>query len=106
MSSKMFEKNVREDVSNDVFDADIVDDKGVVFKKNPVQHEVHKRMTKQELHDFIRWAFAQTDENMCKYSNAHIANMYMNDTGKYICRETVRRNRDCWYMKDGKIFKK
>ena len=102
----MFENNVRESVSNDALDADIVDDKGVVFKKNPEKRQPHQRITKQELHDFIRWAFAQTDENMSTYSNAHIANMYMNDTGKYICRETVRRNRDCWYMKDGKIFKK
>jgi hypothetical protein len=85
--------------------ADIVEN-GVVFKKNPVKHEPHKRMTKQEIHDFVRWAFAQNDENMSKYSNAKIANMYMNDTGRCVCRETVRRNRDGWFMKDGKIYKK
>ena len=101
MSTKMFENNV----SNNANNADIIDNKGIVFKKNPVPHEPHKRMTKQELHDFIRWAFTQTDENMCNYSNAKIANMYLNETGKYISKETVRCNRDCWYMKDGKIYK-
>ena len=92
------------DAKNDALNADIVEN-GVVFKKNPVQREPHKRMTKQEIHDFVRWAFAQNDENMSKYSNAKIANKYFQDTGRYICRETVRRNRDCWFMKDGKIFK-
>ena len=91
-------------INTNMNDVDIVEN-GVVFKAKPVKHELHKRITKQELHDFIRWAFAQTDDNLCTYSNAKIANMYMNDTGKYINRETVRRNRDCWYMKNGKIYK-
>ena len=38
--------------SEQALNADIVE-KGVVFKKNPAPREPHKRMTKQEIHDFV-----------------------------------------------------
>ena len=64
-----------------------------------------KRMTKSELMDFLEWAFNQTDDEMCNYSNPRIAEMYMRDTGRYISVSTVRLNRDCWVKVDGKIIK-
>ena len=48
-------------------------DKGVMFVKNPVEHEKHKRMTKQELHDFVRWSFKHVkDEEWSTMSNARM----------------------------------
>ena len=81
-------------------------DKGVMFVKNPVEHEKHKRMTKQELHDFVRWSFKHVkDEEWSTMSNARIANLYFQETGKHINRVTVGRNRDNWFLKDGKIVR-
>ena len=64
-----------------------------------------KRMTKKELFEFLEWAFDQTDNNMCNYSNPMIADMYYNATGKYISASTVRRNRDCWRRINGNFVK-
>ena len=63
-------------------------------------------MTKQELHDFVRWSFKHVnDENWSTLSGLKIANLYFQETGKYINRATVNRNRDNWLMKDGKIVR-
>ena len=81
-------------------------DRGFMFVKNPAEHEKHKRMTKQELHEFVRWSFKHVDdENWSTLSNAHIANLYFQETGKHINRVTVGRNRYNWFMKDGKIVR-
>ena len=81
-------------------------DKGVMFVKNPVERVKHTRMTKQELHDFVRWTFTHVnDPDWSKISNGHIANLYFQETGKCVNRVTVGRNRDNWYLKDGKIVR-
>ena len=81
-------------------------DKGVMFVKNPVQQVKYHRITKQELHDFVRWTFTHVnDPDWSKISNGHIANLYFQETGKYINRVTVGRNRDNWFIKDGKIVR-
>ena len=91
--------------SVDPMDMDIID-RGMMFTKNPVQRVKHTRMTKQELHDFVRWMFKHVDdEGWNEMSGLKIANMYMQETGKYINRATVNRNRDNWFMKDGKIVR-
>ena len=63
------------------------------------------RITKKGLYEFLEWAFAQTDDNMCKYSNPKIAAMYLKDTGKYISTSCVRNNRDCWLKVNGQFVK-
>ena len=63
------------------------------------------RLTKKGLFEFLEWAFAQTDDNMCKYSNPKIAAMYLKDTGKYISVSCVRNNRDCWLKVNGQFVK-
>ena len=89
----------------DPLNMDIID-RGVMFVKNPVERVKYKRMTKQELHDFVRWLFTHVnDDDYDKMSNAKIANMYFQETGKYINRSTVSRNRDNWFMKNGKIVR-
>ena len=81
-------------------------DRGVMFVKNPVTREKHSRITKQELHDFVRWTFTHVnDPGWNDLSNAKIANLYFQETGKYINRNTVGRNRDNWFLKDGKIVR-
>ena len=81
-------------------------DKGVMFVKNPVQQVKYHRITKQELHDFVRWTFTHVnDEGWSTMSNGHIANLYFQETGKCINRVTVGRNRDTWFLKDGKIVR-
>ena len=97
-----------ENLKNDVIDPmnmDIID-RGVMFVKNPVQREKHTRMTKEELHDFIRWSFTHVDDpGWSTLSGLKIANLYFQETGKYINRATVNRNRDNWFLKDGKIVR-
>ena len=89
----------------DPMNMDIID-RGVMFVKNPVEQPKYHRITKQELHDFVRWTFKHVkDENWSTISNAHIANLYLQETGKHINRVTVGRNRDNWFMKDGKIVR-
>ena len=79
---------------------------GVMFTAKPIEHEKHKRITKQELHDFVRWLFTHVnDEGYDEFSNAKIANMYFQETGKLINRVTVSRNRNNWFIKDGKIVR-
>ena len=81
-------------------------DKGVMFVKNTVERVKYHRITKQELHDFVRWTFKHVnDPDWNKISNGHIANLYFQETGKYINRATVGRNRDNWFLKDGKIVR-
>ena len=63
------------------------------------------RLTKKGLFEFLEWAFAQTDDNMCNYSNPKIAAMYLKDTGKYISTSCVRNNRDCWLKVNGQFVK-
>ena len=89
----------------DPMDMDIID-RGVMFTKNPVDRVKYKRITKQELHDFVRWLFKHTDDaGWSEMSNARIANLYFQETGRIINRSTVARNRDNWFMKDGKIVR-
>lgn len=89
----------------DPLNMDIVD-RGVMFEKNPVQQEKYHRITKQELHDFVRWCFKHiNDEGWSTMSNARVANLYLQETGKHINRVTVGRNRDNWFIKDGKIVR-
>ena len=64
-----------------------------------------KRMTNKQLMEFVEWAFEQTDDNMCNYSNPKIAELYMRDTGRYISVSTVRLHRDAWVKIDGKLVK-
>ena len=86
-------------------DMDIID-RGVMFTKKPMDRVKNARITKQELHDFVRWLFTHVnDDGYDKMSNAKIANMYFQETGKYISRQTVVRNRYNWFIKDGKIVR-
>ena len=78
---------------------------GIQYENGKRVKQHHPRMTKQELHNFVKWMIAQTDDNMRYYSNQKIANIYEQQTGKYINRETVRRNRDCWIVYDNKIMR-
>ena len=81
-------------------------DKGVMYIKNHVERVKHTRMTKKELHDFVRWTFTHNnDPDWDSMSGLKIANLYMQETGKYINRATVNRNRDNWFLKDGKIVR-
>ena len=63
------------------------------------------RLTKKGLFEFLEWAFAQTDDNMCNYSNPKIAAMYLKDTGKYISTSCVRSNRNKWVKVNGQFVK-
>ena len=79
---------------------------GVMHTAKPIEREKYKRITKQELHDFVRWLFTHVnDEGYDKMSCGKIANMYFQETGKYISRQTVVRNRHNWFIKDGKIMR-
>ena len=79
---------------------------GVMHTAKPIEREKYKRITKQELHDFVRWLFTHVnDEGFDKMSNAKITNLYFQETGKHICRQTVLRNRYNWFIKDGKIVR-
>ena len=81
-------------------------DRGVMFVKNPVERVKHTRMTKKELHEFVRWTFThKNDDNWDSLSGLKIANLYFQETGKYINRATVNRNRDNWFLKGGKIVR-
>ena len=81
-------------------------DKGILYEAKPVVREKYHRMTKQELHDFVRWMFTHVnDDGWNEMSCRRIANMYYQETGKYICHQTVARNRDNWYIKGGKIVR-
>ena len=89
----------------DPLNMDIID-RGVMFVKNPVERVKYKRMTKQELHDFVRWLFTHVNDNgWSEMSCLKIANMYFQETGKYINRSTVSRNRHNWFIKNGKIVR-
>ena len=79
---------------------------GVMFTAKPIERTKYKRITKQELHDFVRWLFTHVnDDGYDKMSCGKIANMYFQETGKYISRQTVVRNRYNWFIKDGKIVR-
>ena len=79
---------------------------GVMHTAKPIEREKYKRITKQELHDFVRWLFTHAnDDGWDALSNAKIANMYFQETGKLINRVTVSRNRNNWFIKDGKIVR-
>ena len=89
----------------DAMNMDIID-RGVMFVKNPVDRVKHTRMTKQELHEFVRWMFTHADDpGFSEMSGLRISNLYLRETGKHINRATVNRNRDNWFMKDGKIVR-
>ena len=86
-------------------DMDIID-RGVMFTKKPMDRVKNARITKQELHDFVRWSFKHVnDEGWSEMSNARISNLYLQETGRYICRSTIARNRYNWFLKDGKIVR-
>ena len=76
------------------------------IKSNNSDTEVKStRLTKKGLFEFLEWAFAQTDDNMCNYSNPKIAAMYLKDTGKYISTSCVRSNRNKWVKVNGQFVK-
>jgi hypothetical protein len=86
-------------------DMDIID-RGVMFTKKPMDRVKNARITKQELHDFVRWSFKHVnDEGWSEMSSLKIANLYFQETGKYISRSTVNRNRYNWVMKNGDIVR-
>ena len=79
-------------------------DKGVVYPPKKIERKKHQRTTKEDIHKFVRWLFKHNDdEAFNKLSSGKISNLYLNETGTFINRETVRRNRKIWQMKDGKI---
>lgn len=82
----------------------VIIDKGVEYPAKPIERERYQRVTKKEIHDFVRWMFKHNDnEEFNKLSNAKISNMYYSETGVYINRETIRRNRKIWKLDNGKI---
>ena len=100
----MTTSNLKNENSNPL-EMDIID-RGVMFTKNPVDRVKYHRITKQELHDFVRWMFKHIDDaGWSELSGLKISNLYMQETGKYISRSTVNRNRDNWFLKDGKIVR-
>lgn len=104
MTTSKVEKSDEKQVEN-VMNMPIVD-RGVMYEAHPVERVKYTRMTKQELHDFVRWTFTHVnDPGWDKLSNAKVANLYLQETGKHINRVTVGRNRDNWFMKGGKIVR-
>ena len=82
----------------------VIVDKGIVYPVVQPERKRYQRTTKKEIHDFVRWLFKHnTDEAFNKLSNAKVANMYFVESGVYINRETIRRNRNLWHVVDNKI---
>ena len=82
----------------------VIVDKGVEYPEVKPERKRYQRTSKQDIHDFVRWMFKHNDdEEFNKLSNAKMTNMYYAETGKFINRETVRRNRKIWRKVDGKI---
>ena len=83
-------------------------DKGILFGREPV-HEKGKRMSKAELHTFVRWMIkhynSEDREQFSALSSRKIANLYFQECGKYISTTTVYANRNRWYTRNGKIIK-
>ena len=77
---------------------------GIIQKPEP-----NHRITKAELHDFVRWyvnLVNQADgDEVRKLSDIKIQNLYWQQTGKYISRNTIYRNRKCWFLKNGEIVR-
>ena len=66
----------------------------------------NQRMTKQELHDFVRWVFTHVnDDGWDALSNEKVAKLYVQETGKHVNSVTAGNNRDCWYIKGGKLVR-
>ena len=66
----------------------------------------NQRMTKQELHDFVKWVFTHVnDDGWDALSNYKIAKLYNQETGKHINHVTVSNNRGCWYIKGGELVR-
>ena len=82
----------------------IIVDKGVEYPLKKVERKKHQRTTKNDIHEFVRWLFKHNnDEAFNKLSNGKLSNMYLSETGIFINRETIRRNRKVWRLIDGKI---
>lgn len=93
-----------ESSSSDGSEIMVIVDKGVVYPPKKIERKKHQRTTKEDIHKFVRWLFKHNDdEAFNKLSSGKISNLYLNETGTFINRETVRRNRKIWQMKDGKI---
>ena len=85
-----------------------INDRGFVYGVIIKPKESH-RMTKAELHEFVRWYITRVNEadgdEIRKLSDVKIQNLYWQQTGKYVSRNTVNRNRKCWFLKDGQIIR-
>ena len=66
---------------------------------------VYTRITKKELHDFVRWLIGKynTDDydTWCAYSNYKIQKLYKDESGKLLNVTTIRNNREGWYTGAG-----
>ena len=65
-----------------------------------------KRMTKNEVVEFINWCFADIRYNdLIKWSSPKIIEQYKNDKGIILSPQFVNLQRRTWIMKDGKLIK-
>ena len=85
-----------------------INDRGFVYGVI-VKPDKNHRMTKAELHDFVRWYISVVNQpdgdEIRKLSDIKIQNLYWQQTGKYVSRTTINRNRKCWFLKDGQIIR-
>lgn len=85
-----------------------INDRGFVYANMKLPPKNH-RITKKELHDFVRWYVARVNEadgdEIRKLSDIKIQNLYWQQTGKYISKNTIYRNRKCWFLKNGEIIR-
>lgn len=78
----------------------IIVDKGVEYPIKKIERKRHQRTSKNDIHTFVRWLF---NHDVNGLSNDKISKMYYEETGIFINRETVRRNRKIWRIVDNKI---
>lgn len=83
-------------------------DRGMLYTDIP-RPPRHHRITKNELHEFIRWLVEKyngTDgERFKTMSCPKIANLYYQETQKYVTKSTVLKNRNGWCIRDGVIVR-
>ena len=65
-----------------------------------------KRMTKNEVVEFINWCFDDVRYNdLINWSSPKIIEQYKNDKGIILSPQFVNLQRRTWIMKDGKLIK-
>lgn len=83
-------------------------DRGTLYADIPKPPR-HHRIKKTELHEFIRWLVdkynGEDGDKIKGFSCPKIANLYYQETNKYITKSTVLKNRDGWCVKDGVIVR-